>query len=593
MGQAERARHNTPARSALGQLPSAQMYERSFMHRDVVDGVVVTRTGFVITLSVDGHVKFWKKRGTGVEFVKDFRAHLGAITAHAASVDGRMFATASTDRCIKVFDVVNFDMIGIITADCVPAALCWVVDPLDQTMCIAVADVKTPTIYTYDPYADGGPKRTIGNAHRQPVLLMAYNPAMECVISVDTGGMIEYWPLDKPCELPPAAAFRLKSQTDLYEFKKSKCVPNCLEFSPDFSLFACTCVGDSIVRVFQTLTGKLYRKYDESITASNAIQAGDGAERFKLDGMEFGRRLVVEGELKRAPAGRNANAAFDDSGRFLLYASLFGIKVVDLVANTVVRILGKPEPHRFLNIALAQGSLDGGGMRLELAASAGAAATKTPPGTILFCTALKRPRFYMFTQDEPDHTAQAGERDVFNERPTREETPLAVAQPKRQIARSAVLRTTMGDIHLALFPEHAPKAVENFAAHAREGYFNGVIFHRVIKRFMIQTGDPLGDGTGGESIWGRTFEDEFTPQLRHDRPFTLSMANAGPNTNGSQFFITTVDAAPWLDDKHTVFGRATAGTDVVRLIESVATDKGDKPLDDIGILNIQVKYESK
>ena len=102
---------------------------------------------------------------------------------------------------------------------------------------------------------------------------------------------------------------------------------------------------------------------------------------------------------------------------------------------------------------------------------------------------------------------------------------------------------------------------------------------------MVQTGDPLGDGTGGESIWGREFEDEIHPDLRHDRPYTLSMANAGPNTNGSQFFVTTVPT-PWLDGKHTVFGRVTKGMDVVYAIERVKVDQGDKPLEDIKIQSI-------
>lgn len=125
-------------------------------------------------------------------------------------------------------------------------------------------------------------------------------------------------------------------------------------------------------------------------------------------------------------------------------------------------------------------------------------------------------------------------------------------------------------------------------AHSRNGYYNGVIFHRVIKGFMVQTGDPKGDGTGGESIWGGEFEDEFNKSLRHDRPFTLSMANAGPGTNGSQFFISTV-ACPWLDNKHTVFGRVTSGFDVVSKIENVRVNKNDKPIDDIKILSIEVK----
>lgn len=118
---------------------------------------------------------------------------------------------------------------------------------------------------------------------------------------------------------------------------------------------------------------------------------------------------------------------------------------------------------------------------------------------------------------------EQGDRDVFNERPTRDEQTIAAAAPSKSLtgpsphAHTATIHTTSGDIHIRLFPEHAPKAVENFVGHARSGYFEGIIFHRVIPKFMIQTGDPLGDGTGGDSIWGREFEDEFTSELRHDR----------------------------------------------------------------------------
>lgn len=150
------------------------------------------------------------------------------------------------------------------------------------------------------------------------------------------------------------------------------------------------------------------------------------------------------------------------------------------------------------------------------------------------------------------------------------------------------MRTTLGDIHIKLFGEKCPKAVENFSVHSRNGYYDGIIFHRVIKGFMIQTGDPQGNGTGGESIWGKEFKDELHRQLRHDRPFTVSMANAGPGTNGSQFFITTVPT-PWLDGKHTVFGRVTKGSDVVNAIEATKVSRmNDKPLVDIKILEIAI-----
>ena len=144
---------------------------------------------------------------------------------------------------------------------------------------------------------------------------------------------------------------------------------------------------------------------------------------------------------------------------------------------------------------------------------------------------------------------------------------------------------------MRLFPEECPKTVENFATHAANGYYDGVLFHRVIKDFMIQTGDPLGDGTGGTSIWGHEFEDEFHRSLRHDRPYTLSMANAGPGTNGSQFFITTVPA-PWLDNKNTVFGRVESGIDVVQGIAKVKVNKDDKPILDIKIISVVVMHEN-
>jgi len=153
----------------------------------------------------------------------------------------------------------------------------------------------------------------------------------------------------------------------------------------------------------------------------------------------------------------------------------------------------------------------------------------------------------------------------------------------------AVFETSKGKFEVELRPDLAPKAVENFVTHSKNGYYNGLIFHRVIKNFMIQGGDPTGTGRGGESIWGKSFKDEFSPKAIFDKPGILAMANAGRNTNGSQFFVTTVPTY-WLNGRHTIFGYVTKGFDIVREIESVPTNgRAGKPLMDQKIISITIK----
>ena len=152
----------------------------------------------------------------------------------------------------------------------------------------------------------------------------------------------------------------------------------------------------------------------------------------------------------------------------------------------------------------------------------------------------------------------------------------------------AIIKTNMGTIEIELFADQTPKTVENFVGLAEKGYYNGIIFHRVIKDFMLQAGDPTGTGRGGASFWGGKFEDEFVSDLKHDTPGILSMANAGPNTNGSQFFITLV-ATPWLDGKHTVFGKVINGMDLVYEIGKVKTVAGDKPINTVVIEEVIIE----
>jgi cyclophilin family peptidyl-prolyl cis-trans isomerase len=147
----------------------------------------------------------------------------------------------------------------------------------------------------------------------------------------------------------------------------------------------------------------------------------------------------------------------------------------------------------------------------------------------------------------------------------------------------AIIETNHGPIHLELFPDDAPKTVDNFVKLANDGFYDRVIFHRVIPDFMIQGGDPTGTGSGGP---GYTFEDEFNDH-KVERG-ALAMANAGPNTNGSQFFIVTTEAAPWLDGKHTVFGEVAAGMETVDAIEGAETGAQDRPVEDATIERVEV-----
>ena len=163
------------------------------------------------------------------------------------------------------------------------------------------------------------------------------------------------------------------------------------------------------------------------------------------------------------------------------------------------------------------------------------------------------------------------------------------AQPEgASVKQNVVFETNQGEIEFTLYDDVAPKACENFRGLVQKGYYNGIIFHRVIPNFMVQGGDPTGTGRGGESLWGGTFDDEFSPKVRFDRKGLLAMANAGPGTNGSQFFITTA-ATPWLNDHHPIFGAVVRGIEIVDKIEATPTGPGDRPVSDQKISKAYLK----
>jgi peptidylprolyl isomerase len=185
---------------------------------------------------------------------------------------------------------------------------------------------------------------------------------------------------------------------------------------------------------------------------------------------------------------------------------------------------------------------------------------------LIFASILVRP---LFAADEPQAAAPQAA-------PAGNENPIVV------------LETSKGTIEIKLFPNIAPKAVENFRRLTTRAYYNGIIFHRVIAGFMIQGGDPTGTGQGGESVWGTEFEDEVRPDVTFDREGVVAMANRGPNTNGSQFFITVAPQHP-LDMHYTIFGQVVSGMDVVHAIEHTPTGEADRPVEDIKIIKAYVK----
>jgi peptidylprolyl isomerase domain and WD repeat-containing protein 1 len=514
------------------------------MHREQLCFTTFTpHTDFLITSSIDGVVKFWKKDFGGIEFVKEFRAHTGEIKSVSVSADGRSFATAGSDKTVKIFDVVTFDLLAMLSLDYTPKAVCWVHGRGASFPQLAVSSEENSWIRIHDGRGENlEPLQTLKTVHRVPVSLMAYNSNYDCMVSVDEGGMVEYWRpngnYDKPDNVWP-----LKSSTSLFEFKKTKCVPTSLTVSPMGKHFATFSFPDRKVRVFDFVTGKLHRTYDESIeTITSMQQAGTAVQH--LEDMEFGKRIGIEKELDQPSLRSRLNVIFDETSNFVLYSSMYGVKVINILTNKLVKLYGQEEAFRPLWLSMYQGQPEKKGVvTVEMAASENPLLQEAEArDAMLVSTGSGKVRFYMYTNDA---SASKSVRDVQNEKPRAAASKNKDEKALAATGSTATLHTTYGDITVRLFPDAAPKAVENFVTHARNNYYNNVIFHRVIRKFMIQTGDPLGDGTGGESIWGKEFADEFSV-LKHDKAYTVSMANAGPNSNGSQFFITTEKAVSYL-----------------------------------------------
>jgi len=662
--------HNQHLTTQLQRLPSAHLYERSYLHKTPITHLTITpHTDFLITCSTDGILKLWKRTLDGIEFIKQYRSHVlpeksnpitcAAIHHLSVSSDGQLCSTVGIDMSCKIYDVLTFDMIGMLRLEYIPLTSCWIHTPqrsTSGTAMIAISSMSDEKIRIYGSQQhtnNDSPLYTIQQLHTSPVTIITYTPIHNLCISVDRSGCIQYWSPtglknvendshvdDVISELPSTITWKHKIDTDLYYYQSTKNNTILSLVISDDGKYFVTTSRDRIVRVWNLCTGKIIKSIDESLQRYEKLQTiGTTADEsaLKLDAIEFGRRLSVEREIDRlhqqaalspTPISLNtpqlpvSTAIFDDTSTFILYPTMYGIKVYDIRTTTLQRIIGSNESHdRYLQLSLYQSiprggskstntSIDatiGSGASLQttnaILAGTTAITSQLKEDPVVFCSAYKREKFCWFSQREPSTTesdAQNGTgRDIYNERPTATNSDAMVRKSSSssnlttnkaaQLGRMAAIHTTMGDITVVLHVDDTPKTSENFLTLAQQSYFNGLLFHRVIKQFMIQTGDPKGDGTGGNNIWNKQpgFEDEFNIHLKHDKPGILSMANSGPSTNNSQFFITTIPC-PWLDNKHTVFGYVIRGMDVVHSIEKVKVDKGSKPLEDVKIVSVNI-----
>ena len=539
----------------LQELPTALLYEKSFQHRSPVIFVLASnQKEFIVSVSVDGSIKFWKKRFEGVEFVKTIETNVSMISC-SLSTDGSQFAAVSESE-LFLFDIENFNLLTRQKfADLVSVAHLGNV--------IAVGDKNCCVRLIRDNVEIG-----VFKGHTGIVKFLACLGS-DSIISVDVDGGIEVWS-SVNLSLPESVSFKSKLDTDMYLLKKRKVSP--LSLAVGFNHFAIFC-SDGRIRVFHIKTCKLFKEIDESIECLTIGQTDPNMKSIHLEPNDFNDRVTREHQLTKNSLNLASSVIFDKTGDLLIYSTLVGVKVVDIKSNRLLMILGKSErSERFLSLALYQGPP----IKLNELTGEGESVCVSDP--TLICSAYEKDRVYFFTRRLPKTV-----RDVFNEKPVKK----AISNRLDLSGKEIFVKTTKGDFTIQLFSKEVPKSCENFIEHCKTGYLDKCIFHRVIKGFMIQSGDPTGTGTGGESIWGGYFEDEFKKQLRHDRPYTVSMANSGPNTNGSQFFITTVPC-PWLDNKHTVIGRVNKGHEVVLAIENAKVDAQDKPLETIRILSTSI-----
>ena len=528
----------------LARLPSAAMYERSYMHRDHLTHLVLTPSAFLLTASRDGVVKWWKKVRGGLEFVRQYRAHTAPLVALVVDASGDNAVSIGCDQQMRFYDVLNFDLVNGVELGFMPAAAVWVHGGGRKPM-VAVSRRDAPEIYFYhsdatqpvnaiDP-SSASPAVQLSSftSHSRPVYLLAHNPIHNLVLSIDTSHAIDYFHTTTlAAPTAPTVTFTSRLDTDLYVFHRLGVVVWSVAFSHSGALFVTTS-SDRMVRVWRMSSGKVLKQYDEGLALVNERQMSDNPV-YHLDSIDYGRRMAVEREYEKSLKVQSvaasdttaqqltalgplpvSNVVWDDSDTYILYSTLIGIKVLNIHTNTLVKVLGQLESnHRFTTLALYQGvpvSAESAAARqgVSVLLGGGSAVSDVVEDPCLFALSYKRERFFWFSQREPaeeeeeeqktadkggkkgggGHTAAS--RDVLNEKPmlsstlARPSTASSLAtsahtSASASLPSTAVIHTTLGDIFVTLYPTLTPRTYTNFTTHAARHYYNSCIFHRVI-----------------------------------------------------------------------------------------------------------------
>ncbi|GME67959.1 unnamed protein product [[Candida] boidinii] len=480
---------------------------------------------------------------------------------------------------VYIFDLSTIDMISIFEIDFKPGSIEWCEtdsNPSDTTditntdandiedgdnLMLAVSSLTTNDIYIFDPLNDmKTPMYSSKSVHKSPVHSMKYIESLKCMISIDNNGMIEYWVVNNNFTKPVSKKlkFENKINTDLIILKKLKLKPmNLIQLINNKTNFVIITKNNEIF-IFDIFTGKLINRINESLDFYKKIFQVEDSGNENI--IKINKKFEIEKNLfeKSINLRLLKSIKLVEFDNFLIIPNLIGLKLLNLNNNKIEKLI--KNDSRFLSISKLKIKLNNSNRNLNY----------------LITSNFKSNRILIYTnnkQNENDlHT------DIFNENPTNSikfDEIKDSFDPFRNKSKyqnvKVILHTNYGDIKIKVFPRYAPVAVENFIGLCYKNYYNNLKFHRIIKNFMIQTGDPNNDGTGGESLWGKPFRLELRQDVKHDKPFMVSMAHGG-----SQFFIT-VKPTPWLDGKHSIFGRVYEGTEVVKSIENYDENDAEKP----------------